>query len=43
MDEQVEMLKNLDSGPATEMVYQWLINKDTPEYKKEAAMIFMVK
>jgi hypothetical protein len=36
MDDYVQKLKDVDSGPASEMIYKWLINKDCAQHKKEA-------
>lgn len=43
MDDYVEKLKNVDSGIATETIERRLFNKDTPQYKLEAAVIFMME
>ena len=42
-DKEIEALGKVDSPIATNRIKWWLLNKDTPEYKKEAAMLFMVK
>jgi hypothetical protein len=43
MDDYVERLKSVDSGPATEMIEWWLLNKNSPEFKKEAWLTFMLE
>ena len=42
-DKEIEALWKVDSPIATWRIKDWLLNKDTPEYKKEAWMLFMVK
>lgn len=42
-DDYIQQLKDVDSGPATRMIIWWLENSDSPEYKKEAWMIFMLE
>lgn len=42
-DESIQKLKDVDSWPATKMIIWWLRNKDVPEHKKEAWMIFMLE
>ncbi len=43
MEDYIQKLKNVDSGPATEMIEWWLFNKNCPEYKKEAGVMFMME
>ncbi|USN58526.1 MAG: hypothetical protein H6767_09945 [Candidatus Peribacteria bacterium] len=42
-DEYIEKLKALDSPEATAMIEKWLKNKDCPQHKLEAALLFMYK
>lgn len=42
-DEALELLKVLDSAPATEMIERWIRDKYSPESKKIAAMLFMLE
>ena len=42
MDKALEWLGKVDSGQAIERIKWWLLNKDTPEFKKEAWLMFMV-
>lgn len=42
MDKALEWLGKVDSWIATERIKWWLLNKDTPEYKKEAWIMFML-
>lgn len=42
-DEYIQKLKDVDSSDATSMIIGRLENKDSPEYKKEAWMIFMLE
>ncbi len=42
-DEYIDKLKSIDSGPATEMIGKWLKNKDVPQYKLEAGLLFMME
>jgi len=43
MDDYIQKLKNVDSGPATKMIEWWLLNKDAPQYQKEAWLMFMME
>ncbi len=43
MEKAMKELWKVDSPQATQRIYKWLLNKDTPEYKKEAWMIFMME
>lgn len=43
MEKEIESLWKVDSPIATWRIEKWLLNKDTPEYKKEAWMLFMLK
>lgn len=43
MDEHKDKLKAVDSYVAVWMIEEWLLNRDTPQYKKEAWMIFMLE
>jgi hypothetical protein len=36
MDKAIDSLSKVDSPIATKRIKKWLLNKDTPEYKKEA-------
>ena len=40
-DEQVTRLKDLDSWEATALIETWLSNKSCPDYKVNAALVFM--
>ncbi len=42
MDKALESLGKVDSWIAVERIEWWLLNKDTAEYKKEAAILFML-
>lgn len=42
MDKALEWLGKVDSPIATKRIEWWLLNKDTPEYKKEAWVLFML-
>jgi len=42
-DDYIQKLKDVDSSDATIMITKWLKNKNTPEYKKEAWLIFMLE
>ncbi|MDD3645881.1 MAG: hypothetical protein PHH06_00575 [Candidatus Gracilibacteria bacterium] len=42
-DEYIEKLKSVDSSDASFMIESWLLNKSSPEYKKEAGLIFMME
>ena len=42
-DKEIEGLGKVDSWIAAERIKRWLTNKDTPEYKKEAWLLFMIK
>lgn len=43
MDDYIEKLKWIDSGPATKMIFTWLKNKNSSEPKKEASLMFMME
>ena len=44
MDEYITKLKEwADSWEAVEMIVWWLLNKDAPEFKKEAGLVFMME
>ncbi|PID87653.1 hypothetical protein CSB07_00175 [Candidatus Gracilibacteria bacterium] len=43
MDEYSQKLKDLDTKEAVELVTKWLLNKDCPDYKKEAGMMFFME
>ncbi|MFK7779987.1 MAG: hypothetical protein QM490_02470 [Candidatus Gracilibacteria bacterium] len=43
MDKELTALGKIASGPASERVLRWLKNKNTPEYKKEAGLLFVSK
>jgi hypothetical protein len=40
-DAQVNKLKSVDSWKAAKMMVSWLLNRDSPEYLKEAAISFV--
>lgn len=42
MDKALDWLWKVDSPIATKRIREWLLNKDTAEYKKEAWMLFML-
>lgn len=42
MDKALESLWKVDSPIAVKRIKGWLLNKDTPEYKKEAWLLFML-
>jgi len=42
MDKELKELWKVESGDAINRIKKWLYNKDTPEYKKEAWMLFML-
>lgn len=42
MDKALEWLWKIDSEVAIDRIKRWLQNKDTPQYKKEAWLMFMV-
>lgn len=42
-DKELENLWKVDSPIAVKRIKKWLLNKDTPEYKKEAAILFMLE
>jgi hypothetical protein len=41
MDKALEDLKKIDSWVAAQRIEKWLLNRNTPEYKKEAGLLFM--
>ncbi len=41
MDKELDWLWKIDSWDAIKRIKEWLLNKDTPEYKKEAGLMFM--
>ena len=43
MDKELEGLKKIDSIDAIKRIEKWLLDSTTPEYKKEAATLFMVE
>lgn len=43
MEEYSTKLKDLDSPAAVSLIKKWLLNRDTPEYKREAWMMFMLE
>ncbi len=43
MDKTIDALSKVDSPIATARIKRWLLNKDTPEYKKEAWLMFMLQ
>ena len=43
MDKEIESLWKVDSPIATARIKWWLQNRNTPEYKKEAGLMFMIK
>ena len=43
MDDYVKKLSDIDSGPATKLIASWLENRDCPQYKKEAGLIYMLE
>jgi len=43
MDKAIDGLSKVDSPIATARIKKWLLNKDTPEYKKEAWLMFMLQ
>ncbi len=43
MDKELTKLWKIDSGKATSRVLGWLKNKDTPEYRKEAWLMYIAK
>jgi hypothetical protein len=43
MEEFLEKLKIRDSIEATEMVARWLLNNDSLEAQKEAAIFYMIE
>ncbi len=43
MDKALKWLGAVDSPIATERIKSWLKNRDTPEYKKEAGILFMLE
>ncbi len=42
MEKEIENLWKVDSKIATQRIKSWLLNKDTPEFKKEAWMLFVI-
>ncbi len=43
MDKAIDGLSKVDSPIATWRIKDWLLNKDTPDYKKEAGLMFMLQ
>jgi hypothetical protein len=43
MSKAIENLKKVDSVDAANMINRWITNANTPEYKKEAGMMFMME
>lgn len=43
MDKELTKLWKIDSGKATNRILGWLKNKNTPEYRKEAWLMYMAK
>jgi len=43
MDDYIERLEKVASDVALEMIEQWLQDKYSPEFQKEAAVVFMLK
>ena len=43
MEKEIEALGKVDSPIATARIKDWLLNKNTPEFKKEAWLLFMIK
>ena len=43
MDKEIESLGKVDSPIATGRIKDWLLNRNTPEYKKEAWLMFIIK
>lgn len=43
MEKALKWLSSVDSPIATKRIEKWLLNKDTPEYKKEAWLLFMLE
>jgi len=43
MDDYIERLEKVASDVALEMIMQWLQDKHSPEFQKEAAVVFMLK
>jgi len=43
MDKAIDWLSKVDSPIATRRIKEWLLNKNTPEYKKEAGLMFMLQ
>ncbi len=42
MNKEIEALWKVDSWIATRRIRKWLLDKDTPEYKKEAGLMFVL-
>lgn len=42
-DESIELLKVLDSGPATKMIADWILDKYSTQWQKEAALLYMME
>lgn len=43
MEKEIKWLWNIDSWLATTRIKEWIENKDIPEYKKEAWLMFMME
>jgi len=43
MEKAIKWLWDVDSKDAIKRIRWWLLNKDTPEYKKEAGLMFVMK
>ncbi len=43
MDKAIDWLSKVDSPIATKRIKEWLLNKNTSEYKKEAGLMFMLQ
>ncbi|MDP2090237.1 MAG: hypothetical protein Q8K30_01445 [Candidatus Gracilibacteria bacterium] len=43
MDKELDSLSKVDSPIAVQRIEKWLLNKSTPEYKKEAGILFMLE
>ena len=43
METALENLGKIDSWMAVERIENWLLDKNTPEYNKEAGLLFMLQ
>jgi hypothetical protein len=43
MDEHLERLKGINSALSTKIIEGWLLDKNCPEYKKEAGLMYMME